>query len=488
LGKDAEGRAEPVKIKLRPKGVGIGFSDNESEFEDENEKIDVKIDGHFAKFEEPVSVHVKEEVTRKRHHHEGPDQMLQNDDFEIEEQAINDVKMRIIDMQNKPQDQTFALSSILKEISINKRREKVGLGSLQSELESSLRQLKRNIEEVEKERRKLNEIKEENEKKRILKEFIDRKEDFKNDFNLLCDELTKFDQQENLRISAVLIPIIKEDEIILNVERMERLKTVLNPEIYSQIIYNFWWPIMRPKFSAPIEDEESWKESIEILEIWSNLLPNDFLYLFIGNQILIPRLHSLMSLSSMSLIPSTDIVKQAWEFLKCKLKIPLEVLKGEIVSWLYERISKVTIKNNKFKELIKEFSEEWQGKRLISVEDLKKLKETCWIQRVQKLVQRDLIIDPAEQDLLPLECTFLVYKSGIITKSQLIHILTDHLIPKLKRCVFIWLKSSEVDFEEVAEWYVAWKDFMPAELIEENDDRRLIDGFAEILSVINDSL
>lgn len=420
--------------------------------------------------------YIKEDVTRKRHH-----KIInqQERDFEIEEQVISEFK--IIDMQK--QDQTFALSSILKEISINKRREKAVIGSFQNELDSSLRQLKRNIEEVEKERRKLMEIEAENEKKRLVKEFIDKKEEFRTNFDLLCEELNEIDQENTKIVLVVLIPILREDEIILNVERMEKLKKVLNPEIYLQIIYHLWWPLIRrsSNFSASVEDEESWKESIAILEIWSNLLPNNFLNLFIGNQILIPRLHSLLSSSS-----HEHIIKQVWEFLKCKLKIPLLVLKGEIVSWLAERISRVQIKNENFENFVKEFVEEWQGKRLIPSEDLKKLKETCWLQRSLKLLQRDLVIDPADQDLLPLKCAFLVYKSGIIAKSQMIQLLIDNLIPKLKRCVVIWLKSPQVDFEEVAEWYVAWKDLMPSEFMEE--DGLLIEGFAEILNVINDSL
>lgn len=475
MGKDAEGRAEPVKIKLRPKGVGIGFSDDEPEPESEEEE------------ERPVKTRVKVENVAKQHSVEVPPLKRQHhssneNDFEIEEQQVRiGAEVKIIDMQRP--DQTFALSSILKEISINKRREKAELGSLQNELESSLRQLKRNIEEVEKERNRLIEIETKNEKKRCLKEFIDGKEEFRNNFDLLCTRLTSIDQTE---IVNVLIPILKENEseIILNIEKMEKLKSVLNPEIYSQIIFYLWWPLMRSKFSSSIEDEETWKESIGILKIWSNLLPTDFLFLFIGNQILIPRLHTLLSINTNT--TNADIIILVWEFLKCKLEIPLDVLKGDIFTWLAERISKTSIKNNKFECLVEEFVKEWQGKRLIPSEDLKKLKETSWIQRTQKLLQRDLIIDPADQDLLPLECTFLVYKSEIISKPQIIQLLTDHLIPKLKRCVQIWLKSPDVDFEEVAEWYVAWKDLMPGELIEEASP--LINGFAEILNVINDSL
>ena len=44
MGKEAEGRAEPVQIKLRPRGVGIGFSDDEQneEASEEEEKRIVK--------------------------------------------------------------------------------------------------------------------------------------------------------------------------------------------------------------------------------------------------------------------------------------------------------------------------------------------------------------------------------------------------------------------------------------------------------------
>ena len=53
MGRDAEGRAEPVQIKLRPKGVGIGFSDNDDE-EDE-EKISFTYKPRSSIFEENIS-------------------------------------------------------------------------------------------------------------------------------------------------------------------------------------------------------------------------------------------------------------------------------------------------------------------------------------------------------------------------------------------------------------------------------------------------
>lgn len=472
MGKDAEGRAEPVKIKLRPKGVGIGFSDEEAEAEPEElAKVEIKREVKSAvDYSPPVTV-------KKRH----PPEYKEYDNFEVEEHqhVISDISdFKIIDMQKPTENYSncLPLSSILKEISVNKRREKAELTREQNELESSLRQLKRNIEEVERERKKLEEIQRENELKRSFKEFVDKSEEFKQDFDLFCEELKRFkgEKDEKLLVS-VIIPIIKDE--ILNFDHMTQLKTVLNPEIYLQVIYYLWW--VRVKQMFDLSDLSDLIVFLEFLESWLNLLPNEFLNLFIGNQILIPKIHKLLNESN------SDVVV-ALKFLKFKLEIPFDILNFEIFSWLSDRISRVKVKE--FENLLKEFIEEW--KNLILFEDFKKLKEIFWFQRIQKLLQRDLIIDPSDQDLLPLKCTFLAYNTGIIAKTQTIQLLTSHLIPKLKRCLQIWLKSSEVDFEEVAEWYVAWKDLIPTELIDDHDDENgiLMDGFAEILTVINEHL
>ena len=69
-------------------------------------------------------------------------------------------------------------------------------------------------------------------------------------------------------------------------------------------------------------------------------------------------------------------------------------------------------------------------------------------------------------------------------------ILTEHLIPKLKRTVQNWLQSPQVDYDEVAEWYVAWKEIVPLDLREGEGEGEgeLMEGFAQILNVINENI
>lgn len=395
--------------------------------------------------------------------------MKENDyDIVVEEQMFEPVK--IIDMQNAENSISIPLSSILKEISIKKKREKTALEYKKRELEASMRELKRNIEETQREMQRFEKIKAENEEKRKMKEFLGKSEEFRNDFDLFCGEVQKLPKQTD----SIMIPIIKENEMFKDLNKMARLKKVLNPEIYEKVIYFLWWPSVRETLleNNHVDDDFG---SLDTLKSWSHLLPNDFLVYCVGNQILVPRLHFLLQRSPHEI----SKIKSVWEFL---VTIGLGfVISDEVVKWLGERIS--TVKIGKFEELLNEFTEEW--KKSISLQDLMKLKETFWYHRLQRLLQRDLVIDPSNQDLLPLECTFLCLKTEIIDKSQVSKLLSAHLMPKLKRLAQVWLKDPQVNYEEVAEWYMAWKEYIPTELMSEDI---LLDGFAEILQVINENL
>ena len=249
--------------------------------------------------------------------------------------------------------------------------------------------------------------------------------------------------------------------------------------IYNQIIYNLLWPSLKyPHFTAPIESIEDWKGVIDILREWAPILPDDFLVSFIGNQILAPRIHSLFLLNTEDAVDDEymALIANVWGFLiELKFKEVLQVLETDLITWLNNRILKVRPK--KFIQLLQELTNLFANINC----------ESAWIKRCEKLLQRDLIIDPSDQDLIPIECILSLNRSNFIKSSKLSHILTINLIPKLKKCVQKWMKSESVDYEEVAEWYLAWKDIFPENLLLQNDEE-LMNGFGEILTIINENL
>ena len=461
MGKEDEGRAEPVQIKLRPKGVGIGFSDDE--MSDNEDEIEAKeyIAHNVVKKEQRVV----EERSAKRIIPVEPA-------FDVVTLETT-VKTGIIDM-TKPNTQSFKdapLASFLPALTSKRRTLQSSLSQKQFELDSALRQLERNINEVEKERAKLKEIQRRNDIKRAVGEFIGG--DF--EFEGLCDEIERlvglYGQDELIEkaIISVLIPQLKAP---FNYDQVNRLRNVLPPSIYDQIIYNLWWPAMKhPHFTAPIESSEDWQGAIDCLKEWAPILPETFLVSFLGNQILMPRLHSLLLSLGHEDCP---IIKDIWAFLiDLKFNEMLQVLEKDLITWLSNRILKVQPKS--FILLLKESKM------------YKYSCESAWLQRCERLLQRDLIIDPSDQDLLPIECILKLHELGALPASRIAHVLTTGLIPKLKKCVQKWMNSPSVDYEEVAEWYLAWKELFPEELLQVNDEE-LMNGFGEILNIINEAL
>ena len=482
MGRDSEGRAEPVQIKLRPKGVGIGFSDND------DEEVEVAVlrekseDYHKMGWNFNVKDEDKETESREKRKH--PIESYQRPterSFEIYEHGQEKEKVdkfEIIDYTNNTSmSMSPPLSDLLRVIASKKKGAKALLVQKQFELDASLRELNRNIEEVRKERENLVQIERENEVKRELNEFISKHGANETELVEICADiktltLSQSDWRDKV-ICSVLIQ--KQKEYVSNPEMMEMVRNSVSPELYSQIIYHLWWPNVKR------EDL-----TVSSLKGWVHLLPDDFLVLFLGNQVLLPRLHYILR-------SETEDVRQVldlWEFLVNILGKEggaFSVLIGEIVAWWNQRIMAVQPKS--FKKLLEEFQKDWLDKKLLNSEGISKLKGT-WKQRVQRLIQRDLVIDPADQDLLPLECALLSCSSKILTNHSLSLILTEHLIPKLKRTVQNWLQSPQVDYDEVAEWYVAWKEIVPLDLREGEGEGEgeLMEGFAQILNVINENI
>ena len=498
MGKEAEGRAEPVQIKLRPKGVGIGFSDDEVD-EKEEENVKEIEDQYFN----DKSERGKNKVIKAERFAPVP-LNERKDDFEINFLESHSIT-QVIDMQKHDLSITpMPLSSILKGLGSQKRREKAVLSHKKFELDASLQALKRNIEEVEKERKRLAEIEKKNQLKRQLAHFFEKRQVFKGDFDLLCSELENinfalvkdesFDEELFERVvCAVLGQILNEDQL-MNPDQMAKLKMVLSiGSTFEKIVFHLWWPLMRSSyFSSSIEDSTAWQNIRISIADWAHLLPQNFLTLFIGNQILIPRFHALLRIDDEIFKDyqggKDELVLDIWELMRNKLKLESAniILIPEIVTWFQDRIQRVSC-GDSFEYLLRCFVERWQKNKLLPSSELKRLKERAWLARIQKLIQRELEIDPSDQDLKPIDSSIAAYQLHLLSKTQFIDILSDHLIPKLKRCVQKWLKSPSVDFEEVAEWYVGWKEYLPTELLAD-EENRLIEGFGEVLEVINKEL
>ena len=230
------------------------------------------------------------------------------------------------------------------------------------------------------------EIERRNESKTKLAQFYDKLEEFRNDFDRLCTELGKlvndnFEKELFERVVCSLLSQILQQEQLLNPDLMDQLTTALSKSsVFEKLIYHLWWPLMRSScFSFPVEDASAWRNVLINMRRWAHLLPQDFLILFIGNQILIPRFHSLLKCEDELFINNDEVVcgsvfkggkdeiiLYVWELIKNDLKLEAAniLLVPEIVSWFQERIMRVSC-GSAFDELAKIFVERWQKGKLL---------------------------------------------------------------------------------------------------------------------------
>ncbi|KAJ3169686.1 hypothetical protein HDU87_000567 [Geranomyces variabilis] len=70
-------------------------------------------------------------------------------------------------------------------------------------------------------------------------------------------------------------------------------------------------------------------------------------------------------------------------------------------------------------------------------------------------LQKDLVINPAAQDLAPLQ-NVLAWRP-IIPVHLLVHLLETEFFPKWHAVLWQWLSAPGANLEEIAEWYRTWK-------------------------------
>lgn len=85
-----------------------------------------------------------------------------------------------------------------------------------------------------------------------------------------------------------------------------------------------------------------------------------------------------------------------------------------------------------------------------------------------KLVQvfrLEFTINPAAQDLNPLEWALQWVAEGLLSVPIAVHLLETEMFPKWQKVLWAWLTSPSVVFEEVSGWYSSWKALLPPELL-----------------------
>ncbi|KER00643.1 hypothetical protein AUEXF2481DRAFT_557 [Aureobasidium subglaciale EXF-2481] len=103
--------------------------------------------------------------------------------------------------------------------------------------------------------------------------------------------------------------------------------------------------------------------------------------------------------------------------------------------------------------------------------------------RLAAHLSQDFDIDPADQDITPLENIFLW--QNFFTPIVFARLLVAEFFPKLHGVLHQWLTSPEASFEEIGAWYSWWKSVIP-ELLQRVPEVKA--EFDRALTTINDAL
>lgn len=106
------------------------------------------------------------------------------------------------------------------------------------------------------------------------------------------------------------------------------------------------------------------------------------------------------------------------------------------------------------------------------------------VPRFSAYLRDNFEINPAEQDLAPLEAIF-VWK-GLLSNTAIGEILKVQFFPKFLDIIHQWLSSEEVVFEEVEKWISWWRDEILKEDI--NSLPSVASGWNEAYTLINQAL
>jgi hypothetical protein len=334
--------------------------------------------------------------------------------------------------------------------------------------EEARRSFARTTQEISRLEERAASISSEIEKKRALMATLNEFKTFNANSLESWQELLQKASTQTTLFSSLIVPNYKRllledaEKLLLPVSAL--CQALLPAQQSLQLFYHCWWPVNRAVFSGfNVTDLSGWRDCIAFLQEWKLILPRDSFQLsYLANQILIPRLHSLLTASEV-------IVDALGAF--------------EIVSELQEYfIRTLGMSRDIYTQLIGSDVDRFMARMIRSL-PLERCKEVqvpraLLLQRIGHALAREFIVDPTEQDISVLNTVF----SFNFSSSELAPLLVAHVIPKLLAALRKWLRSPEADLEEIAEWYEAWKGVFEETLIE---DERFADEFSRLLIEID---
>ncbi len=87
--------------------------------------------------------------------------------------------------------------------------------------------------------------------------------------------------------------------------------------------------------------------------------------------------------------------------------------------------------------------------------------------KLSNMLKNNFNINPASQDLKPLEIILEWYHSELISPLGICNLLSQELFPKWHGVLWTWLGTAGASLADICEWYLAWKALFPQILVDQ---------------------
>lgn len=253
---------------------------------------------------------------------------------------------------------------------------------------------------------------------------------------------------------------------------------------YESLIYGVWLPKMRTTVTRwDVHDASS---LITVVTAWRPLLPA-FVYSNLLDQQIVPKLSEALSAWNPRKRrhhhkSAANDAPHIWLFPWLPL-LPSYHLDPKSTTGL------LVDAKRKFRRVLDTCDistllpglEHW--KQLFGTKDFDATMLRHVLPRLSAHLSNTFDIDPADQDITPLEHVFLwlpYFPPAIFGR-----LLIAEFFPKLHVVLHQWLTSPGASFEEIGAWYTWWKTIIPEQLQRINEVQA---EFAKVLETINDAL
>lgn len=236
---------------------------------------------------------------------------------------------------------------------------------------------------------------------------------------------------------------------------------------YESLIYNLWLPKVRSAINNQWDVHDP-SPVLSLMDAWGSLLP-PFIHVNILDQLVMPklkaaitewnpRLESANSSSSRKKRSAPTPPPHLWIFPWLPLlntETHLPSLLTDIKTKFTALLSSHPLASGPIQSL-----PEWT--ELLGPSVMETLLIRHLLPRLALLLRTELTINPAEQDLAPLDALWL-WKGGF-RASTLAQLLQSEMFPKWHNTLHMWLTTEGVILREVSAWYRYWQELIPADI------------------------